>query len=90
MATRYCFIDYDRELAIVAELEAQDGTRKLLGVGRLVADPDRQSAEYAVLVADPWQGQRPVRPADRLLPADRAVVGHPQRCTRRRRPTTPA
>jgi acetyltransferase len=56
-ATRYCFIDYDRELAIVAELEAQDGTRKLLGVGRLVADPDRQNAEYAVLVADPWQGR---------------------------------
>jgi len=56
-ATRYCFIDYDRELAIVAELEAQDGTRKLLGVGRLVADPDRQKAEYAVLVADPWQGR---------------------------------
>jgi acetyltransferase len=56
-ATRYCFIDYDRELAIVAELQAQDGTRKLLGVGRLVADPDRQSAEYATLVADPWQGR---------------------------------
>jgi len=56
MATRYCFIDYDRELAIVAELEAQDATRKLLGVGRLVADPDHHSAEYAVLVADPWQG----------------------------------
>jgi len=56
-ATRYCFIDYDRELAIVAELEEQDGTRKLLGVGRLVAGPDRQSAEYAALVADPWQGR---------------------------------
>ncbi len=57
MATRYCFIDYDRELAIVAELEAEDGARKLLGVGRLVADPDHQGAEYAVLVADPWQGR---------------------------------
>ncbi|HXW58766.1 MAG TPA: GNAT family N-acetyltransferase [Solirubrobacteraceae bacterium] len=55
-ATRYCFIDYDRELAVVAELEEQDARRKLLGVGRLVADPDRQNAEYAALVADPWQG----------------------------------
>ncbi len=55
MATRFCFIDYDRELAIVPELEAEDGTRKLLGVGRLVVDTDRQSAEYALLVADPWQ-----------------------------------
>jgi acetyltransferase len=55
MATRYCFIDYDRELAIVPELETEDGTRKLLGVGRLVADTDRENAEYALLVADPWQ-----------------------------------
>jgi acetyltransferase len=55
MATRYCFVDYDRELAIVPELEEADGSRKLLGVGRLVADTDRQSAEYALLVADPWQ-----------------------------------
>jgi acetyltransferase len=56
MATRFCFIDYDRELAIVAEVEA-DGERKLAGVGRLVADPDHRRAEYAVLVADPWQGR---------------------------------
>lgn len=55
MATRFCFIDYDRELAIVAEVE-EDGQRKLAGVGRLVADPDHHDAEYAVLVADPWQG----------------------------------
>jgi acetyltransferase len=56
MATRYCFIDYDRELAIVAEVE-EDGERKLAGVGRLVSDPDHNDAEYAVLVADPWQGK---------------------------------
>jgi acetyltransferase len=55
MATRYCFIDYDREMAIVAEIEDKEG-RKLIGVGRLVADPDHSIAEYAVLVADPWQG----------------------------------
>jgi acetyltransferase len=54
MASRFCFIDYDRELAIVPELEA-DGKHKLLGVGRFVADTDRQNAEYALLVADPWQ-----------------------------------
>ena len=55
MATRYCFIDYDRELGIVAELE-EDGQRKLVGVGRLVADMDHETAEYAVIVADRWQG----------------------------------
>lgn len=56
MATRYCFIDYDREIGIVAEVE-EDGQRKLIGVGRLVADADRESAEYAVIVVDRWQGR---------------------------------
>ena len=56
MATRYCFIDYDREIAIVAEME-QDGQRKLAGVGRLVADADHLVAEYAMLVGDRWQGR---------------------------------
>jgi acetyltransferase len=56
MAARYCYIDYDREIGIVAELE-EEGRRKLLGVGRLVADPDHHSAEYAILIADRWQNQ---------------------------------
>jgi acetyltransferase len=55
MATRFCFIDYDREMAIVAEIE-EAGERKLIGVGRLVANPDHTNAEYAVLVADAYQG----------------------------------
>ncbi len=54
VATRYCHIDYDREIAIVAEI-AEGGKRKLLGVGRLIADPDHEEVEYAVLVADAWQ-----------------------------------
>ncbi|HBZ00975.1 MAG TPA: hypothetical protein DEO84_06600, partial [candidate division Zixibacteria bacterium] len=29
--------------------------RKLIGVGRLIADPDHESVEYAVLIADAWQ-----------------------------------
>ena len=56
MASRFCFIDYDREMAIVAEIEAGDG-RKLIGVGRLVADPGHETAEFAVLVEDAWQGK---------------------------------
>jgi len=54
VATRYCFIDYDREIAIVAE-HAENGTRELAGVGRLIADPDHETVEYAVLVRDDWQ-----------------------------------
>ena len=55
MATRYCFIDYDREMGIVAEVE-EEGQRKLIGVGRLVADADHEAAEYAVIVVDRWHG----------------------------------
>ncbi len=55
VASRFCFIDYDREIAIVAE-KVERGKRQLMGVGRLVADADHAEAEYAVLVADPWQG----------------------------------
>jgi len=56
MASRYCFIDYDRELAIVAEVEERD-RRKLIGIGRLVADVDHQRAEFAIIVIDRWQGR---------------------------------
>lgn len=56
MASRFCYIDYDREMAIVAEAEV-DGHRKLLGVARLVADADHNGAEFAVLVADAFQGR---------------------------------
>ncbi len=55
MAARFCFIDYDREVAIVAE-EGEDDARRLLGVGRLVADVDHRDAEYAALIADEAQG----------------------------------
>ncbi len=55
MAARFCFIDYDREMAVVAEL-VEEGRARLVGVGRFVADAERDEAEYAVLIADPWQG----------------------------------
>jgi len=56
MATRFCFIDYDRTMAIVAEIgDGED--RQLIGMGLLVADADHRHAEYAVLVADAWQGR---------------------------------
>jgi acetyltransferase len=54
VATRFCYIDYDREIAIVAELE-QKGVRKFIGIGRLIADPDHEAVEYAVLITDAWQ-----------------------------------
>ena len=56
VASRFCFIDYDREIAIVAEIE-EDGKQKLIGVGRLVTDPDHDTVEYAILIADAWQNR---------------------------------
>ncbi|QDV64697.1 bifunctional acetate--CoA ligase family protein/GNAT family N-acetyltransferase [Crateriforma conspicua] len=67
MAARYCFIDYDRELALVAEYHppaqsddpAIAGSEScLIGVGRLVADAENHEAEFAVMVHDRWQGRR--------------------------------
>jgi acetyltransferase len=52
---RYCNIDYDREIAIVAELN-EDGRRRILGVTRVSLEPDRKAGEIAFIVADPWQG----------------------------------
>ncbi|MBN2616391.1 MAG: bifunctional acetate--CoA ligase family protein/GNAT family N-acetyltransferase [Bacteroidales bacterium] len=54
VATQFCVIDYDREMGIVAEIE-QDGKKQLIGEGRLLADPDLEMAEFAVLVTDQWQ-----------------------------------
>ena len=47
-------IDYDREIAIVAEI-VEENKRKLIGVGRLIADPDHETVEYAILIVDAWQ-----------------------------------
>lgn len=51
---RYTQIDYYREIAIIAEVE-EKGRKKMAGVGRLIADPYNETAEFAIVVADPWQ-----------------------------------
>lgn len=52
---RFTNVDYRREMAIIGELE-EDDERKMLGVGRLIMDPDENTGEFAVVVGDPWQG----------------------------------
>ncbi len=56
MLVRFCNIDYDREMAIIAEYN-QEGKRRNVGVGRLIIQPDRRKGEFAVLVADDFQGK---------------------------------
>jgi acetyltransferase len=53
--TRFTQIDYDREIAIVAEVQEKK-KRMLAGVVRIVGDPYNETAEYAIAIADPWQG----------------------------------
>jgi acetyltransferase len=50
--TRVCFVDYDREIALVAE---RDG--EVLGVVRLVRERDSGSAEFAIVISDSMQRQ---------------------------------
>ncbi|MEM0360510.1 MAG: bifunctional acetate--CoA ligase family protein/GNAT family N-acetyltransferase [Candidatus Diapherotrites archaeon] len=51
---RYCFNDYDREIAIVAE-RGKGEQRELLGVVRIMSDPGKNTAEFAIVVTDEWQ-----------------------------------
>jgi acetyltransferase len=54
---RICFIDYDRELALVAEVkDAATGQSKIIGVGRLRHIVGTRDGEFAVLVSDDYQG----------------------------------
>lgn len=54
---RKCFIDYDREMALVADrVNPQNGRHELLGVGRLTRQRNPQDAELGVLVTDRHQG----------------------------------
>ncbi len=53
---RYCQIDYDRELALVAIIE-KEGQKQIIGVVRLIKHPDEENAEMAVVVSDAWQGK---------------------------------
>jgi acetyltransferase len=52
----FCNIDYDRDMAIVAEIKEKE-KRKIIGVGRLAMSRDAQSTEFAVLVHDHYQGK---------------------------------
>jgi acetyltransferase len=53
---RFTQIDYDREMAFVAVIEA-DGREEEIGVARYVTNPDGESCEFAIVVADIWKGE---------------------------------
>jgi acetyltransferase len=54
--TRMCFIDYDRQMAFVAERnDPISGDRQIVAVGRLVKSHIADEAELAVIVSDGFQ-----------------------------------
>ena len=55
MLVRFTQIDYDREMALIATTE-EDGTETQHGVVRYVTNPDQNSAEFALVISDEFQG----------------------------------
>ena len=54
---RICCTDPLRETVLVAEATTADGQREILAVARLVGPRGAPSAEFAIVVADAWQGR---------------------------------
>lgn len=53
-----CFIDYDREMALVAEYHnPHTGQNEIIGVGRLIKLRGTNEAEFALLITDRFQGK---------------------------------
>ena len=52
-----CFIDYDRELALVAEYADEQGARHIAGIARMVRNHADAGAEVAFIVADKYQNR---------------------------------
>ena len=54
---RKCFIDFDREIALVADrVDPRSGEHEILAVARLTRMRRPEDAELGVLVTDCWQG----------------------------------
>jgi len=53
-----CFIDYDREMALVADhQDARTGEHEIIAVGRITKNPLDRDGEIGILVSDRSQGQ---------------------------------
>jgi acetyltransferase len=55
LLARFTQIDYDREMALVAILGEHTPQARIIGVARYIGNPDNQSCEFALTVADAWQ-----------------------------------
>ncbi len=65
MLARFTLIDYDREMALVATVKERsagaDGeiaeSERIIGVSRYITNPDQSSCEFALVVADDFNGK---------------------------------
>jgi acetyltransferase len=77
--TRICFIDYTREMALVAErIDPKTGQSEILAVGRMMKLFGTDDAEIAVLVSDHWQG----RGLGKELLARLLIIGRDEKLTK--------
>ncbi len=53
---RICHVDYDREIALLAETTDEKGERNVMGIVRLSRIHATNEARLSVLVGDPYQG----------------------------------
>jgi len=56
MLIRFTQMDYQRELALIAVV-MEGGRETEVAVARYGMNPDRESCEFAIVVADAWQGK---------------------------------
>ncbi|MGQ4879837.1 GNAT family N-acetyltransferase [Billgrantia sp. LNSP4103-1] len=50
-------INYDRQMAFIAEHQKEDGSKEMLGVVRVWNDPDNIRTEFSIIVRDDMAGQ---------------------------------
>jgi acetyltransferase len=53
---RFCHLDYEREMALVATRQVEAGRSEIVAVARYYLTPETGDAEFALVVGDPWQG----------------------------------
>lgn len=56
MLVRFTQLDYDREMALAMTCETEGGEEQQ-AVARFITDPDNEGCEFALEVADKWQGK---------------------------------
>ena len=66
MLARFTQVDYDREMALIATVSESPGERQI-GVCRYAIEPDGETCEFAVVVAEDWHGRGLGRHLMRLL-----------------------